>query len=124
MNQRDRDRQKRNQERQSPALPTEGRAPAVTGNWLGTGAPVNPSGVMWLKRPMPDGQWPVNQRAPRDDSFNWWVRSHCGHQGGAKQWAFYEEMYADMYEHIFRDDPCRWTQCPERRMIENDGRGR
>lgn len=118
----DRKRHERNQERQNPALPTEGRAPAVIGTWLGTGRPVDPSGVLWLKRPMPDGQWPVDQRLPRDDSFSWWVRSNCGHPGGAKQWAFYEEAYADVYEHLFRDDPCRWTRCPERIMIENEGR--
>jgi hypothetical protein len=126
VNQRDRDRHERNQERQSPALPSEGRASAVPRNvWLDSGAPLASSfGVVWLKRPMPDGQWPVDQRAPRDDTFSWWVRSHCGHPGGRKEWAFYEEAYADMYEHVFRADPCRYTRCPERRMIENDGRRR
>ncbi len=73
---------------------------------------------------MPDGQWPPDQRLPRDDSYAWWVRSHCGHQGGAKQWAFYEQADAGMYERLFRDSPCWWTRCPERIMIENDGRRR
>jgi hypothetical protein len=121
----DRARHQRNQERQSPALPSEGGTSAAPrGVWLIRGTASGPAGVVWLKRPMPDGQWPADQRLPRDDSFSWWVRSHCGHQGGAKQWAFYEERYADMYEHVFRADPCRWTRCPERIMIENDGRRR
>lgn len=76
-------------------------------------------GMIWLKRPMPDGQWPVEQSRPRDDSFSWWVRSHCGHQGGARQWAFYEERYADLYERIFRDDPCRYTRCQDRKRDED-----
>ncbi len=67
---------------------------------------------------MPNGQWPPDQRLPRDDSFTWWVRSHCGHEGGAKQWAFYEERYADIYEQMFREDPCQWTQC----KIKNEER--
>jgi hypothetical protein len=71
---------------------------------------------------MPNGQWPPDQRLPRDDSFSWWVRSHCGHQGGAKQWAFYREADADIYEHVFRENPCRYTRCPERIMIENNRR--
>lgn len=94
------------------------------GAWLIRGGPAGPPGIVWLKRPMPDGQWPPDQRLPRDDTFTWWIRSHCGHQGGTKQWAFHEERYADMYEHIFRADPCRWTRCPDRIMIENDGRRR
>lgn len=68
---------------------------------------------------MPDGQWPPDQRADRDDSFSWWVRSHCGHTGGARQWAFYAESDADQYEQIFRAEPCHYTRCPERLMIEN-----
>jgi hypothetical protein len=120
----DRKRHERNQERQNPSLPTERRVAAHTGTWLGKGGPAVTPGVVWLVRPMPDGQWPVDQRAPRDDSFSWWVRSACGHPGGTKQWAFYDKRYADMYEHIFRADPCHWTRCPERIMIENDGRGR
>lgn len=119
----DRERHRANQARQDPVLPSEGGASAVPRNvWLATGRPLEPSGVLWLKRPMPNGQWPPQQRAERDDSFSWWVRSNCGHPGGAKQWAFYEEAYADMYEQVFRDDPCRWTRCPERIMIENGGR--
>lgn len=117
-----RKRHERNQERQNPALPTEGRAPAApryTERWIIRDAPVGRPGVVWLKRPMPDGQWPADQRLPRDDSFSWWVRSHCGHQGGVRQWAFYEERYADMYEHVFRENPCRWSRCPEY-MIQND----
>jgi len=124
MTAKDRERHQRNQERQNPALPTESRASAVeghTGTWLARGTPAGPVGVIWLKRRMPDGQWPADTRLPRDDSFSWWVRSHCGHPGGAKQWAFYEERYADTYEQIFRDDPCRWTRCPHF-MIENDRR--
>lgn len=78
-----------------------------------------PSGVTWLIRPMPDGQWPPQQNQPRDDSFAWWVRSSCGHPGGLKQWAFYDLKYAQMYEAVFREDPCRWTRCPRRIMIEN-----
>lgn len=116
-----RKRHERNQERQHPPLPTERRVAAQTNTWLGKGTSSAQPGVVWLKRPMPDGQWPADQRLPRDDSFNWWIRSHCGHQGGAKQWAFYEEHYADMYEQVFRDDPCRWTRCPERILIENNG---
>jgi hypothetical protein len=85
----------------------------VTGVWLVRGTATGRPGVVWIKKPMPDGQWPPGLRAPRDDSFSWWVRSHCGHQGGAKQWAFYDESYADMYEHLFRDDPCWWTECPD-----------
>lgn len=87
-------------------------SPCPTPNvWLARGGRATPSGTIWIKRPMPDGQWPADQRLPRDDSFAWWVRSHCGHEGGAKQWAFYEERHADSYEEIFRADPCRWTGC-------------
>jgi len=92
-----------------------------TNVWLVRNFPAGRPGVVWLKRPMPDGQWPVDQRLPRDDSFSWWVRSACGHQAGAKQWAFCEERYADMYEWIFRADPCRYTRCPHS-MIENEKR--
>lgn len=80
------------------------------GSWAGSGLTA-PSGVVWLKRPMPDGQWPPDIRAPRDDSFSWWVRSSCGHPGGHRQWAFYREADADQYEGIFLDDPCRYTRC-------------
>jgi hypothetical protein len=92
------------------------------GVWLVRGSAAGVLGVLWLKRPMPDGQWPVDQRLPRDDSFSWWVRAHCGHPGGARQFAFYEEGYADMYEWIFRENPCSWTRCPQY-MIKNE-RGR
>ena len=118
----DRKRHERNQERQNPVLPTEGRASALeghTGTWLVRGDKSSQPGVIWLKRPMPDGQWPVDQRLPRDDSFSWWIRSACGHQGGVQQWAFYKESDADVYEWIFREDPCRWTRCTNRIMIEN-----
>jgi len=91
------------------------------GVWLVRGGPVGRLGVVWLKRLMPDGQWPVNQRLPRDDSFSLLVRSHCGHQGGARQWAFYEERYADLYGHLFRSNPCWYTRCPDF-MIQNDKR--
>lgn len=95
--------------------------PSLT--WAARGTAVQ-FGVVWLLRPMPDGQWPPDQSAPRDDSFHWWVRSHCGHEGGSRQWAFYERRYADMYEQVFRADPCRYTRCANRFMIENDGRRR
>lgn len=117
----ERKRHQRNLERQSPALPSESRASArSSGTWLSSGAPMNKSGVVWLKRPMPDGQWPPRQDLPRDDSFAWWVRSHCGHGGGARQWAFYREADADVYEQVFRADPCHYTRCPDRIMIENN----
>lgn len=122
----DRKRHERNQQRQNPALPTESRASAVEGHtdtWLAKGTSARQPGVVWLKRPMPDGQWPVDQRAPRDDSFSWWVRSHCGHEGGSRQWAFYEEGDADTYEGIFRESPCLFTRCPQSTMIKNQ-RGR
>ncbi len=70
-------------------------------------------GVAWIKTPMPDGQWPPDQRAPRDDSFAWWVRSHCGH--AARQWAFYREADADQYEGIFRSAPCHYTRCQDQK---------
>ena len=124
MTEKDRERHRRNQERQHPPLPTERRVASQkehTGTWLFKGTSSAQPGVVWLVRPMPDGQWPVDQRAPRDDSFSWWVRSHCGHEGGAKQWAFYDKHYADVYEQVFREDPCRATRCPHRIMIENNG---
>lgn len=68
-------------------------------------------GVVWLKRPMPDGQWPPDPLAPRNDEFSWWVKSACGHPGGHRQWAFYREADADQYEWIFRADPCCYTAC-------------
>ena len=120
-----RKRHERNQALQNPALPSESRAPAVAAPrhvWLLKGLAAGEPGVQWRITPMPDGQWPPNQRLPRDDSWSWWVRSSCGHQGGRKEWAFYEERWAREYEWIFRDDPCRYTRCPQRRMIENDGR--
>lgn len=77
-----------------------------TGVWLSSRRPVKGSdGVVWLKRPMPPDQWPT-------DGFRWWIRAHCGHPGGAKQFAFYDEKCADTYEEIFRADPCHWTGCP------------
>lgn len=125
MTERDRARHLANQARQDPALPSEGPVSAVPRDvWLVTGRPRDQSGVVWMKRPMPDGGWPADQRAPRDDSFSWWVRSHCGHQGGARQWAFYVEADADTYGQIFRADPCRYTRCADRIMIENNGRRR
>jgi len=111
---------RRRQQPPSPFQPGTGAAPV--GVWLARGDRADASGVVWMKRRMPDGQWPPDINAPRDDSFSWWVRSHCGHPGGAKQWAFYREADADQYEHIFRADPCRYTRCPRRRMIENNRR--
>lgn len=105
---------------QPPApLPSERPGAAPVGIWLGRGGPATPTSVVWLIRPMPDGQWPPDQRAPRDDSFSWLVRSHCGHEGGGKLWAFYERRYAEQYEAVFREDPCRWTRC----KIKNNRRG-
>lgn len=109
----DRKRHERNQERQHPSLPSERRVAVDSETWLGKGTPSSAAGVVWLKRPMPDGQWPPQQRRPRDDSFSWWVRSACGHEGGTRQWAFYQERDADLYEHIFRADPCHYTRCPQ-----------
>jgi hypothetical protein len=79
------------------------------------------TGVTYLIRPMPDGQWPLDDRAPRDDSFGWLVRSHCGHPSGAKLWAFYREADAKQYEQIFRANPCFFTRCP-RFKIQNEER--
>lgn len=101
-------------------LPSQRPGAAPSGVWLVRGGPVGALGVVWLVRPMPDGQWPPRQDEPRDDSYSWWVRSACGHPGGVKQWAFYEKRYADMYEAVFREDPCRWTRCPRCIMIENE----
>lgn len=91
------------------------------GVWAGSGLAGQP-GVVWTVRPMPEGQWPADPRAPRDDSFSWWVHSACGHPGGNRQWAFYWEDDARQYETIFRDDPCRYTRCARRTMIENNRR--
>jgi hypothetical protein len=91
-----------------------------SGQWIAGKGPAGAAGVVWLVRPMPDGQWPPDWNRPRDDSYLWWVRSHCGHQDGARQWAFYEEGYARAYEAVFREDPCRYTQCPRRRMADNE----
>lgn len=99
-------------------LPSERLAAAhsnKTGIWLIRGIPLGRSDVVWLKRPMPDGQWPPDRNRPRDDSFSWWVRSSCGHEGGVKQWAFYAEADADTYEHIFRADPCYYTRCQDQK---------
>lgn len=93
-----------NEARQSPALPSESRASAPPARVMATG-------VTWLIRPMPDGQWPPDQSLPRDDSYAWWVKSSCGHPDGLKQWAFYLEHYARIYEHVFRSAPCMFTQC-------------
>lgn len=124
MTARDRARHERNQDLQNPALPSESRAPAASApraTWLARGIPARQPGVIWLLRPMPDGQWPPDQRRPRDDSFSWWVRSACGHDGGVRQWAFYDKAVAEQYESIFRADPCHYTpRCPERIMIQNN----
>jgi hypothetical protein len=69
---------------------------------------------------MPRNHWPIPTGLPRDNSFAWLVRSECGHPGGLKQWAFYDLKYAQIYEQVFRADPCRWTRCPDRIMIENE----
>lgn len=110
---------------ESPPLPSEQRALAHAGNtnvWLVSRQPIKRTGgTVWLKRPMPDGQWPVDQSLPRDDSFSWWVRSACGHTGGGRQWAFTEERYADMYALVFYADPCRWSPgCQDRKRREEN----
>jgi len=97
---------------------------APSGQWLAKGTPTGAAGVVWLIRPMPDGQWPVDQRLPRDDSWAWWVRSACGHPGGVRQWAFLHQADALMYGEIFRENPCRWARCARGIMIENDLRSR
>lgn len=71
--------------------------------------------AVWLVAPMPAGHWPVDKNLPRDDTFSWWVRSHCGHEGGARQWAFYDRRYAVMYRDVFRADPCRYTRCHDQK---------
>ena len=106
-------------------LPSQQAAGAPPfGIWLIRRTPIGDAGVVWLIRRMPDGQWPPDQNAPRDDRFSWWVRSACGHPGGTKQWAFIHEKHARVYEQIFREDPCRWTRCPHRIMIENEKRSK
>lgn len=94
---------------------------APGGVWLSNGTAARSSAAVWLVRPMPDGQWPPNQRVPRDDSFSWLVRSHCGHPGGAKLWAFYRKADADQYESIFMADPCHYTRCPAPRSKTTGG---
>lgn len=69
---------------------------------------------------MPKGLWPPFD-GPQDDSYSWWVRSHCGHDGGARQWAFYDERSADQVAEAFVSNPCLLTRCPEF-MIKNVGR--
>ena len=110
----------------TPRRPTPPPVPAVEpgaaprGLWLSSGRPASAAGVVWLVRPMPDGQWPPEHDLPRDDSFSWWVRSACGHPRGFRQWAFYQEKDARVYESVFRDDPCRFSRCPRQIMIENE----
>jgi hypothetical protein len=112
---RNRKRHERNKELQNPALPSEGRAPAAIGTWLDRGDHVRQPGVVWLKRPMPPDQWPPDLNEPRDNSLRWWVRANCGHR--TRQFAFYEERYADVYELVFRDAPCWWTRCGADRPV-------
>jgi hypothetical protein len=101
---------RRRRETPPPApLPSQRPGAAPRGIWLVRGDAVRQPGVIWIKRPMPPDQWPVNIREPRDNSFRWWIRAHCGHR--AMQFAFYKEADADGYEYIFRDDPCWWTRC-------------
>lgn len=105
-------------------LPSQRAGAAPLGVWLTSGRPAGPSGVVWLVRPMPDGQWPPDRDAPRDDSWKWWVRSHCGHPGGARQSAFSDRRFVDMYEQVFREEPCRWTRCERyQAKIKNEGSG-
>jgi len=70
-------------------------------------------GVLWTVGPMIEGQWPPDEYSPRDDSFSWLVRSHCGHKG--KLWAFYQRADAEQYERIFRGNPCYFTRCQDRK---------
>lgn len=126
MTARDRERHEQNRKRQSPVLPSEDRAEAHSGHtntWLIRDVPSQQVDVVWLKRRMPADQWPPDPKLPRDNTFGWWVRSNCGHEGGAKQWAFYREADANTYEQIFRANPCHYTRCPHS-MIENDRRMR
>lgn len=90
-------------------------------HWLVSNRPTGRIDVVWLARLMPNGQWPVDPRLPRDDSFSYWVRSHCGHRGGARQWAFHEGADVELYGGLFRSNPCWYTRCPEF-MIKNNGR--
>lgn len=104
-------------------LPSQRPGAAPREVWLAKGTPTTP-GVVWLIRPMPDGQWPPQENLPRDDSWSWWVRSACGHPGGVRQWAFYVQSDALTYEQVFRADPCHFTRCAHRTMIENQQRSR
>lgn len=102
-----------------PPLPSEQAGAVPVGTWLGRGETVK-TGVVWLLRPMPDGQWPPDPRAVRDDSFSWWVRSACGHPGGVKQWAFYSRPDAVVYERVFKDNPCFYTQCSRSKTTDGN----
>lgn len=110
---------KRRPAAEPPPLPSQRMGALPVGRWFARDTPVAATGVVWLIRPMPDGQWPPEQNAPRDDSFSWWVRSSCGHPGGLKHWAFYHRRDAEAYEQVFREDPCRWTRC----KIKNEESG-
>lgn len=94
------------------------------GVWEHRRTPVSKAGVVWLKRPMPPDQWPPDDRAPRDPSFKWLVRSACGHPGGTKLWAFYAEADADAVGSVFATAACQLNRCPRFIMIQNDGRRR
>lgn len=120
MTERDRKRREANEARQSPTLPSEGRALPVTRTWLIKGTPSSQPDVIWLKRPMPRDHWPLDPSLPRDNSFAWWVRSTCGHEGGARQWAFYREADAAQYQSIFRTNPCHFSRCVNSIMIKNN----
>lgn len=103
-----------------PPPPPEVAGAAPRGQWLASGRPADAAGVVWLVRPMPNGQWPPEHDAPRDDSFSWWVRSACGHPGGFRQWAFYREQDARTCEWVFRTEPCRFSRCHKIKNEQGD----
>jgi len=112
---------RRRNEPPPPPKPEGAGAPA-SGVWLVRGGPAGPAGVVWLVRPMPADQWPPNWDEPRNDTFRWLVRSHCGHPGGSQLWAFVHECDARAYETVFRDNPCYHTRCQKYlTKIKNEG---
>lgn len=99
-------------------LPSRRAGAAPSRVWLAGRRPADP-GVVWTIQPMPRNHWPLQTSLPRDNSFAWLVRSACGHPQGLRQWAFYELRDAQIYEAVFRADPCRWARCENYIKIEN-----